>query len=76
MWAGETTGWWIFARCRAAEPGGEIERPNSAAEPGVATDYTELLSIKDTTKSWKIALFLPLVAVPQVMLVGFILNGF
>ena len=43
---------------------------------GVATDYTELLSIKDTTKSWKIALFLPLVTVPQVMLVGFILNGF
>ena len=43
---------------------------------GVATDYTELLSIRDTTKSWKIALFLPLVAVPQVMLVGFILNGF
>jgi uncharacterized membrane protein YraQ (UPF0718 family) len=42
---------------------------------GVATDYTELLSIKDTTKSWKIALFLPLVTVPQVMLVGFILNG-
>jgi uncharacterized membrane protein YraQ (UPF0718 family) len=42
---------------------------------GVATDYTELMSIKDTTKSWKIALFLPLVTVPQVMLVGFILNG-
>jgi uncharacterized membrane protein YraQ (UPF0718 family) len=43
---------------------------------GVATDYTELMSIKDTTKSWKIALFLPLVAVPQVMLLGFILNHF
>ena len=43
---------------------------------GVATDYTELLSIKDTTKSWKIALFLPLVAVPQVMIIGFILNQF
>ena len=43
---------------------------------GVATDYTELMSIRDTTRSWKIALFLPLVTVPQVMLVGFILNGF
>jgi uncharacterized protein len=43
---------------------------------GVATDYTELLSIRDTTRSWKIALFLPLVAVPQVMVVGFILNSF
>lgn len=41
---------------------------------GVATDYTEIMSIRDTTRSWKIALFLPLVTVPQVMLVGFILN--
>ncbi|MEH6583915.1 MAG: permease [Halioglobus sp.] len=42
---------------------------------GVATDYTEIMSIRDTTKSWKIALFLPLIAVPQVMVIGFILNG-
>jgi len=41
---------------------------------GVATDYTELMSIRDTTRSWAIALCLPLVTVPQVMLVGFILN--
>ena len=57
---------------RAAAPGNSF----TFLMAGVATDYTELLSIKDTTKSWKIALFLPLVAVPQVMLVGFILNGF
>lgn len=43
---------------------------------GVATDYTEIMSIRDTTRSWKIALFLPLVTVPQVMLLGFILNQF
>jgi uncharacterized membrane protein YraQ (UPF0718 family) len=41
---------------------------------GVATDYTEVMSIRDTTRSWKIALFLPLITVPQVMVVGFILN--
>ena len=27
---------------------------------GVSTDYTEIMILKDTTKSWKIALFLPL----------------
>lgn len=43
---------------------------------GVATDYTELMSIKDTTRSWRLALYLPLVTVPQVMLVGYILNQF
>lgn len=41
---------------------------------GVATDYTEVMSIRDTTDSWRIALALPLVAVPQVMLIGWLLN--
>lgn len=41
---------------------------------GVATDYTEIMSIKDTTRSWKIALFLPLITVPQVILIGWLLN--
>lgn len=41
---------------------------------GVATDYTEIMSIKDTTKSWKIALFLPLVTVPQVLAIGYLMN--
>jgi len=41
---------------------------------GVATDYTEVMSIKERTKSWKIALFLPLVTVPQVILIGWLLN--
>lgn len=43
---------------------------------GVATDYTEIMSIRDTTKSWRIALFLPLITVPQVVLIGAILNQF
>ncbi len=43
---------------------------------GVATDYTEIMSIRDTTASWKIALFLPLVTLPQVLAIGFVLNQF
>lgn len=42
---------------------------------GVATDYTEIMVIKDTTKSWKTALFLPLITVPQVVIVAIILNN-
>jgi len=42
---------------------------------GVATDYTEVMVIKDSMKSWKIALFLPLLTVPQVVVVALILNG-
>jgi uncharacterized membrane protein YraQ (UPF0718 family) len=43
---------------------------------GVATDYTEIMSLKETTGSWKIALFLPLVTVPQVILLSWIMNMF
>jgi len=42
---------------------------------GVATDYTEIMSIKGTTKSWKIALFLPLITVPQVLVISWLMNG-
>lgn len=41
---------------------------------GVATDYTEILVIREFTKSWKIALMLPLVTVPQVIVLGMIFN--
>lgn len=41
---------------------------------GVSTDYTEILSIRETTRSWKIALFLPIVTLPQIILIGLILN--
>lgn len=43
---------------------------------GVSTDYTEVMSIKDTMKSWKIALFLPLVTLPQILILGYLLNHF
>lgn len=43
---------------------------------GVATDYTEIMVLREFTKSWKIALFLPLITVPQVILLGYIMNGF
>ena len=41
---------------------------------GVATDYTEIMVLKDVTRSWKIALFLPLVCVPQVVVIALVLN--
>lgn len=41
---------------------------------GVATDYTEIMVLKDTTKSWKFALFLPLLTLPQVILLAWIMN--
>jgi len=41
---------------------------------GAATDYTEIMVIKDTMKSWKIALFLPLITVPQVLFIGWLMN--
>lgn len=56
---------------RAAAPGNSF----AFLMTGVSTDYTEIMSIKDTTASWKIALFLPLVTVPQIIMVGLILNG-
>lgn len=43
---------------------------------GVSTDYTEIMSLRDTTGSWKIALFLPLVTVPQVLVIGWLMNQF
>lgn len=41
---------------------------------GVATDYTEVMVIKGTMHSWKTALFLPLLTIPQVVVVAIILN--
>jgi len=41
---------------------------------GVATDYTEIMSLKDTTGHWSLALALPLIAVPQTLAIGIMLN--
>lgn len=43
---------------------------------GVATDYTEIMVLRDTTRSWKIALFLPLLTLPQVFVIAWLLNYF
>ncbi len=42
---------------------------------GVATDYTEIMILKDTAKSWRLALFLPLITVPQVLIVAWLINS-
>jgi uncharacterized membrane protein YraQ (UPF0718 family) len=42
---------------------------------GVATDYTEIMIIKETTKSWKFALFLPLISLPQVIVLAAMINS-
>ncbi len=56
---------------------------NKAAAPGngflflmtgVSTDYTEIMSLKETTGSWKIAMFLPLVTLPQILAISAIIN--
>ncbi len=57
---------------RAAAPGNAF----AFLMAGVATDYTEVMTIRETARSWKIALFLPLVTVPQVLVLGYILNQF
>ncbi len=41
---------------------------------GVATDYTEIMVLKDTTKSWRIPLFLPLLTLPQVIAIAWVMN--
>ncbi|QQL44966.1 permease [Sulfuriroseicoccus oceanibius] len=41
---------------------------------GAATDYTEIMVLRETTKSWKISLFLPLLTVPQVLLIAYAMN--
>ena len=56
---------------RAAAPGNGF----TFLMAGVSTDYTEILVLRQMTKSWKIALFLPLLTVPQILLLGWIMNN-
>jgi uncharacterized membrane protein YraQ (UPF0718 family) len=56
---------------RAAAPGNGF----AFLMTGVATDYTEIMSLKETTGSWKIALFLPLVSVPQIVFIAWLMNN-
>lgn len=41
---------------------------------GVATDYTEILVVREFTSSWKVALCIPLVTVPQILILGMLFN--
>ena len=56
---------------RASAPGNSF----TFLMAGVSTDYTEIMSLKETTKSFKIAFFLPLITVPQILIIGIILNN-
>ena len=56
---------------RAAAPGNAF----TFLMAGASTDYTEIMVLRDTTKSWKIALFLPLVTLPQIIALGLLLNS-
>ena len=42
---------------------------------GVSTDYTELLVVREFSKSWLVALSLPLITVPQIVVLGLIFNA-
>lgn len=55
---------------RAAAPGNAF----AFLMAGVSTDYTEIMVLREATKSWKIALFLPLVTLPQIIILGMLLN--
>jgi len=55
---------------RAAAPGNAF----AFLMAGAATDYTEIMVLRETTKSWKAAFALPLITVPQVLLLAWLLN--
>lgn len=57
---------------RASAPGNSF----AFLMTGISTDYTEIMVLKDTTKSWKVAFFLPLVTVPQIIILALLLNHF
>lgn len=41
---------------------------------GVSTDYTEIMVLKETFGGWKRALFLPLITLPQILVIAFAVN--
>ncbi|MDH3641626.1 MAG: permease [Gammaproteobacteria bacterium] len=56
---------------RAAAPGNSF----TFLLAGVASDYTEVMVLRETTSSTRIALLLPLITIPQVLVIGWILNN-
>lgn len=57
---------------RAAAPGNSF----AFLMTGVATDYTEIAVIKETTQSWRVSLLLPALTIPQVIVIAWLLNAF
>ena len=55
---------------RAAAPGNAF----AFLMAGVSTDYTEILVIRQFTGPWAVALALPIVTLPQILLLGWIMN--
>lgn len=43
---------------------------------GAATDYTEIMALKETTGRWSKSLLLPAVTVPQILALGYLVNTF
>ncbi len=41
---------------------------------GVSTDYTEIMVLRETFGEWKRALFLPLITLPQILVLAFAIN--
>ncbi len=41
---------------------------------GAATDYPEIMALKETTRSWKMSLVLPMLTLPQVVVVAWMIN--
>ena len=41
---------------------------------GAATDYTEIMALKETTRSWKMSLILPMLTLPQVVVIAWMVN--
>jgi hypothetical protein len=61
----------------AAELLGEAKAPGNAFTflmAGAATDYTEIMILKETTGRWKLVFLLPLLALPQIIVLGLIFN--
>ncbi len=56
---------------RAQAPGNSL----TFLMAGVSTDYTEIMVLKESTGGWKIPLFLPLVTLPQILIVAVLLNS-
>lgn len=56
---------------RAQAPGNSL----AFLMAGVSTDYTEIMVLRETTGAWKVPLLLPLITLPQILLVAVILNS-